>query len=366
LAAIGTIADVASLIGENRALVKRALDYMRGPIYFREGIKKLFNDDMSTITAENISFLVAPRINAAGRLLVNGANIPVELFLETDENRANELARQLSKINTERKLIQSQCYNALKPTIEKQIALGNKILVLYAEDAPSGVVGLLAGNATEEYHRPTIVFSEKNKADGTKTWAGSARSIPEFHILNALEECSEYLETFGGHALAAGMSIAPNEEALIAFRNAINNNCLLTDEDLQPSMYWDIEISEEDVSDSLIKDLKQLEPFGEGCRRPTFKIKLNVLPNGSKLYDTIGETAEHLKLYCNGFTTIGFWMVNRYIEDNQPRTIEALGYVDKKNFKGNEYFQFVMDDYSPYIKDDSELVTDIKDILFNL
>lgn len=366
LAAIGTIADVATLVGENRAIVKRAIEYMRSPLYFRKGIIQLFGNDMSNITAENISFLIAPRINAAGRLLKDGANIPVSLFLETDDIKASELAKELSSINTERKKIQSEHYNNLKPIIEEQIKIGNKVLVLYAPNAPSGIVGLLAGNATEEYHRPTIVFSEKQSADGSMVWAGSARSIPEFHILNALEKCSEHFINFGGHALAAGMSIQPNEEALLKLREALNDVCDLTEEDVQPCIYWDIEISEEDVGDALINDLKQLEPFGEGCRRPTFKIKLNVLPNGCKLYDTIGETAEHLKLFCKGFTAVGFWMVNRYVEENQPRNIEALGYVDKKNFKGNEYFQFVMDDYVVFSKEDTEIVSDIKNILFNL
>lgn len=366
LAAIGTIADVASLVGENRAIVKRAIDYMRSPIYNRKGIIKLFQGDMSTITAENISFLIAPRINAAGRLLENGANIPTALFLEEDDLKAEQMAQELSRINTERKLIQSKCYKELKPVIEEQVSLGNKVLVLFAKDAPSGVVGLLAGNATEEYHRPTIVFSEKNNIDGTKIWTGSARSIEQFHMLSALEECADCLERFGGHALAAGMSIKPEESALLELRKRLNANCTLTDEDVEPCAYWDIEISEEDVGDTLVNDLRNLEPFGEGCRRPTFKINLKVLPNGSKLYDTIGETEEHLKLYCKGFTAVGFWMVSQYVDDNQPRIIEAIGYVDKKVFKGNTYFQFVMDDYHPYIKEDSDIVLDLKDMLFNL
>lgn len=366
LAAIGTIADVASLVGENRAIVKRAIEYMRSPIYSRKGIKKLLDDDISNITAESISFTIAPRINAAGRLLENGADIPVALFLEEDDLESSRLAAELKHINEERKLIQSNCYRELEPVIEEQIALGNKVLVLFAKDAPSGVVGLLAGNATEKYHRPTIVFSEKNNIDGTKIWTGSARSIEEFHILNALEECSDCLVRFGGHALAAGMSIEPNEEALLKLRKALNDNCTLTDEDVEPFLYWDIEISEQDVGDALISDLRKLEPFGEGCRRPTFKVTLKPLPNGSKLYDTVGKTEEHLKLYCNGFTAVGFWMVQKYINDNQPREIEALGYVDKKNFKGNTYFQFVMDDYHPYIKEDSDIVLDLKDLLFNL
>ena len=84
------------------------------------------------------------------------------------------------------------------------------------------------------------------------------------------------------------------------------------------------------------------------------------------MYDTIGETEEHLKLYCKGFTAVGFWMVSQYVDDNQPRIIEAIGYVDKKIFKGNTYFQFVMDDYHPYIKEDSDIVLDLKDMLFNL
>ena len=296
LAAIGTIADVASLVGENRAIVKRAIDYMRSPIYNRKGIIKLFQGDMSTITAENISFLIAPRINAAGRLLENGADIPTALFLEEDDLKAEQMAQELSRINTERKLIQSKCYKELKPVIEEQVSMGNKVLVLFAKDAPSGVVGLLAGNATEEYHRPTIVFSEKNNIDGTKIWTGSARSIEQFHMLSALEECADCLERFGGHALAAGMSIKPEESALLELRKRLNANCTLTDEDVEPCAYWDIEISEEDVGDTLVNDLRNLEPFGEGCRRPTFKINLKVLPNGSKLYDTIGETEEHLKL----------------------------------------------------------------------
>ena len=199
LAAFGTIADVAPLIGENRSIVKRALRKMRSCWYKREGVKALYDGPLDRITAENIAFKIAPCINASGRLDVRGADLPLLLLLEDRPEIAEFLAERLTDCNNRRKSIQKEWCGRMEETALKMIEQGDKVLVLLADGAPSGVVGLVAGNLKEKYNRPTIVFAPKQDSSGKTVWTGSGRSIKGFHLLNALKTCEDFFLAYGGH-----------------------------------------------------------------------------------------------------------------------------------------------------------------------
>lgn len=240
LAAFGTIADVAPLIGENRSIVKRALRQMRSCWYKREGIKALYDGPLDRITAEDIAFKIAPCINASGRLEIRGADLPLLLLLEDRPEIAKFLAERLTDCNNRRKQIQKEWCARMEKTAKEMIERGDKVLVLLADGAPSGVVGLIAGNLKEKYNRPTVVFASKQDGSGRTVWTGSGRSIKGFHLLNALKTCEDLFLAYGGHELAAGMSISESDDVLCELRARLNRAAdYLTEEDLMPVTYWD-------------------------------------------------------------------------------------------------------------------------------
>lgn len=345
LAAFGTIADVAPLIGENRSIVKRALRQMRSCWYKREGVKALYDGPLDRITAEDIAFKIAPCINASGRLDVRGADLPLLLLLEDRPGIAEFLAERLTDCNNRRKSIQKEWCNRMEETALKMIEQGDKVLVLLADGAPSGVVGLVAGNLKEKYNRPTIVFAPKQDSSGKTVWTGSGRSIKGFHLLNALKTCEDFFLAYGGHELAAGMSIPENEEVLSQLRTRLNQVAeYLSETDLMPITYWDTEITEVELTNSLYEELKSLEPFGEGVKKPVFKMRMHLLP---KRHMLMGADKSHLKLFCENYSAVGFSLADKYIRSELPEVIDALGYPCENYFNGKVKQEFMLVDFEP-------------------
>lgn len=354
LAAIGTVADVEILQGENRAIVKRAIALMKKQDYRRAGVRWLMNNNLQHVTAEDIAFRIGPCINACGRLLEKGAEMPLNLLLETNQIYAVQKANAIIEVNEKRKQIQAKCYAEIKAEAEKRIQKGDKVLVLFSKDAPSGIVGLLAGNLKEEYHRPAIVFSKKKDSSGNTVWTGSARSIEAFNMVEALEhvagENDSVFLAYGGHAMAAGMSIRAETRALNILRTSINfyANGILSPEDLEPTLYYDMNLDAQRPNDivKLAVELEELEPYGVGCPRLIFCID-NFVPQsrGSDLFQSLGQTDKHLKLMADGFSVLGFNMLDRYQQDGTPRKISIVGTLSINYFKGGQYVQFSLLDY---------------------
>lgn len=345
LAAIGTIADVAPLIGENRSIVKRALRQMRSCWYTREGIKALYDGPLDRITAEDIAFKIAPCINASGRLEVRGADIPLLLLFEDKPEIAKYLAEKVVYFNDQRKQIQRQWCERMENHAFHMIERGDKVLVLHAEDAPSGVVGLIAGNLKEKFNRPTIVFSTKQDSTGRTVWTGSGRSIEGFHLLNALKTCDDLFLNYGGHELAAGMTLPASNLALYQLRVRLNEAAdYLTEEDLTPVVYWDMEITEAELTTELYDELKTLEPFGEGVRKPVFKMRMHTAP---KRHMVMGADKTHLKLFYEGYSAIGFSLAAKYIQAELPGVIDGLGYPSENYFNGKIKREFMLLDFEP-------------------
>lgn len=343
LAAIGTVGDVAPLVGENRVIVKRAIRYMRSCSYKRFGVMALIGD-MSHITAETIAFRLAPCLNASGRLNQRGAELPLILLLETDRFTAAELAEKLNAENERRKHIQAECYQTARKAAEEQIAKGNKVLVLCEKDAQSGIAGLLAGNLKEEYNRPAIVFCPKKDLNGNMIWTGSARSIECFHILGAITACSEHLVAFGGHSMAAGLSIEASEEKLVGFEKAINEYAaFLNEEYLSPTGLWDLELSQDDINEDLYLEMDALEPFGAGAAKPV--VKLNVTLSENSSHKLMGSGKNHIKLFANGFSLIGFSLAEKYIESGLPQTPTVYGTLARDYYGDEIRNEILMQDF---------------------
>ncbi|MFM8369027.1 MAG: single-stranded-DNA-specific exonuclease RecJ, partial [Chloroflexota bacterium] len=264
LVALGTVADLAPLVGENRVLVKKGLKQMRQTT--RQGLFSLAavaDISLSKVNAGNIGFGLGPRLNAAGRL--KEALAAFELLTTTDVFRAGELAQQLDMQNRERQRITRDMQARAEEMVISEDP--NAYLFFAAhEDFNSGVVGLAASRLTEKYYRPAIVASK-----GDEETRGSCRSIPEFHITDALDQCADLLVRHGGHAAAAGFTVKnENITALVSRLKAIAEE-KLSGSELKPIVTADAEVDLSEMRPEVFeKGLKYLEPTGYGNREASF------------------------------------------------------------------------------------------------
>ncbi len=343
IAAIGTIADVAPLHGENRVIVKRAIQTMRQSTYKRPGVQAILKN-MSKVTAEDIAFGLAPCLNAPGRLSVQGAALSFIMLIEEDAQLAFELARKVAAENERRKTLQASCLAELQAEAERRIAAGDKVLVIAAQNAPSGIAGLLAGNLREVFGRPAIVFCPKTESDGKTYLTGSARSIEAFHILSALEACAQSLVRFGGHKQAAGLTMENDAQTLEQFRREINEYAaFLTEEDLDAPQFWDLELPLQALGDALYAEMETLEPFGAGAPKPTVKTTVSVA--GEEGYRFMGANQQHLKLNAEGLSIVGFSLAKKYVEANLPEEIMVYGNLSYNTYRGETSKQLSMLDF---------------------
>lgn len=283
IAAIGTVADIMKLTGENRAIV--ALGLRDLPNTKNYGLKALMEvaDCTSEMTSMHIGFRIAPRINAAGRM--DAAKQIVELFETGTFEQAREIAQILDSRNKERQKVQQEITE--KALLATENLVDAKFIVVAGEGWHRGVIGLAASRIAERLHRPTIVLSSENGSSH-----GSARSIGNFHLLNALEHCGDLFDQFGGHAAAAGMKLPTDRigdlsKALDAY--AAEH---LTEDDLMPTLNIDARMSAETLGLQVLRELDKFEPFGAGNPKPVF-----VTGGLSVRGETRVMKEKHLKIY---------------------------------------------------------------------
>jgi single-stranded-DNA-specific exonuclease len=290
--AIGTVADVAKLVGENRTIVTLGLKDLanaRNP-----GLRALMEvsgcGDGSGMRAYDLGFRVGPRINAAGRM--DAARAVVELFETKDPEEARRLAEHLDQRNQERKQVQAEIIARAIAELESVNNMGehSHVAVIAGEGWHRGVIGIAASKIAERINRPCVVISIEGEIGH-----GSARSIEAYHLLNGLTDCSDLFEKFGGHSHAAGITI--KADRIDEFRRRLNAHAAarLTDEDLQPRIFVDAELPAEAITFELANQLRALEPFGAGNPRPVFLTR-----NLRVMSEPLVMKEQHLKLRLAG------------------------------------------------------------------
>ncbi len=286
IAAIGTVCDVVDLVDENRIIVSMGLKMLNGTKNL--GLKALIKEigyEGKRIRAGNIGFQIGPCINATGRL--DNASMSVELLMCQDPLRAAELGKELRKLNQER---QTMTDNALEEIIEKiegSELKNDRVLVVYKEELHESLAGILAGRIREKYNRPAYVITKAK--DNAK---GSGRSIEEYDMFQEISKCKDILLGAGGHPMAAGFSL--EVEKISQFRERLNNQCTLTQEDLTYKVNVDDRLELSDITFDLVKGLEMLEPFGKGNGEPRFMVeKVSI----DRIF-LMGQKQEHLKLSC--------------------------------------------------------------------
>lgn len=338
LVAIAIAADIVPITGENRILAKFGLDVINSNP--RPGIKALIqNVKKQKLTITDVVFIIAPRINAAGR--VKHGNYAVELLSEFNLTQAEEFASQIEIFNADRKDLDKQITQEALLQIQTNDENDKFTTVVYQEDWHKGVIGIVASRLIETHYRPTIVFTKS----GDKL-AASARSVKDFDIYNALEASSEFLEQFGGHMYAAGMTL--KEENYEAFKNKFEEIVQQTihPDLLTPEITIDIEINLEDINEKLLRILKQFEPHGPENMSPIFITKgLNDTGYGK----SIGKDEEHLRLYVKqenseGFGAIGFGLAKKKTLTENHRKFDAVYSIDENEWNGNTSIQLRLRD----------------------
>jgi single-stranded-DNA-specific exonuclease len=290
MVAIGTVADVAKLVGENRAIVALGLSDLPHAVNY--GLRALIEiaGCEGEMNAYDLGFRIGPRINAAGRM--DAASAVVDLFNAKDKEEARHLAEHLDTRNRERMEMQREIFNRAVEEFETgaERDAQTHAAIIAGDGWHRGVIGLAASKIAERLNRPCVVIS----FDGD-VGHGSARSIEAYHLFNGLTACRDLLDKFGGHSHAAGLSI--RRERVAEFRRRLNEHAAscLTEDDLTPALRIDAEISAADLSFQLSKDLSLLEPFGAGNPRPVFATRgLRVLAEAQVIKE------QHLKLRVAG------------------------------------------------------------------
>lgn len=339
LAAIATVGDVMDLQGENRIIVKEGLKKLSSTSF--EGLKALIcvnNLEGAEITAYHVGFVVGPCINASGRL--DTAARSLELLLADNMEDAMKLADDLYDLNQSRKAMTEQGKGQAIQSIEENNLGKDRVLVVYLPDCHESLAGIIAGRIREAYNKPVFVLTKG--ADGVK---GSGRSIEAYSMYEELVKCSDLLTQFGGHPMAAGLSM--EEKNVELFRRRLNDNCTLTEQDLIPKIMIDVPMPISYLSKKLTEQLKVLEPFGKGNSKPLFAQK-NLRAVGIRVLGRNRNVAKMLLIDENGIKmdAVYFGEAQEFVDFVQAHdTISVTYYPEINVFQGRENLQVVIKNY---------------------
>lgn len=338
LVAVAIAADIVPINGENRVLAYYGLKVINEAP--RPGIQAIIQHlNKSELSVSDIVFIIAPRINAAGRIK-HGVHA-VELLTEHDVNRVNNIAAEIEEYNTERKDLDQRITEEALEQIHRNKEEDRYTSVVFKDDWHKGVIGIVASRLMETYYRPTLVFTKS----GNKL-AASARSVRGFDVYNALEGCSDYLEQFGGHKYAAGLTML--EEQYNTFKEHFEKLVAETidPEDLTREVEVDSEIRLSDITPRLLRILKQFAPFGPGNRASVF-IAHKVKDSG--FARTVGSDSKHLKLSitqggCTPLNAIGFGLGHKLEKVKNGQSFDVVFSIEENEWNGNKTIQLKLKD----------------------
>ena len=337
-AAIATVGDVMKLQDENRLIVKYGLKKIGSTK--NTGLRKLIeknNLDIANLSAYHIGFVIGPCLNAGGRL--KSAKVALRMLLAEDPERAGEMADELKELNDMRKDMTAKGEAEAIEQVEKQY-MDDKVLVVFLPECHESLAGIIAGRLREHFHKPSFVLTR-----GETTAKGSGRSIEQYHMYQGLCKVSDLLVKFGGHPMAAGLSL--EEKDIDEFRRRLNADAELTEEDFVPKIWIDVPMPFEYVNEKIVQELKDLEPFGQGNEKPLFAQKSLVIRNVRVLgknrnvvkMNLVTETGQPVDglLFADG---------DRFLEEQAGRNmIDMIYYPDVNEYNGTRTLQAVIRNY---------------------
>jgi len=343
LVAIGTVADCVPLLGENRVLAKYGLIVLSKTK--RNGLLEMFKVGRISISEDDmpdthkISFQIAPRINAAGRM--DHASFSYKLMIEKDAIKARDMALEVESKNQSRQKITGEITREVRAIAENMFK-GKKFIFAENEHWPVGLLGLVAGKISDEFNKPTLILQRQEKE-----FVGSLRSIPQINIIETLEKCSKLIIKFGGHAQAAGVRVAHDkiEKFYAKFGQLIEDQ--LAGKDITPQIEIDAEIGADDLNWDLVGQIKKMEPFGEGNEEPVFLARNMIVES----FRIVGNGSKHLKISLRSgdnspkiFDGIGFGMGDKFPNLKNGDCVDIIFNLQEDEWNGNKKIQLKLID----------------------
>lgn len=328
-AAIATVADVMPLIHENRFIVKKGIEAMTGNGKTTGLAALLERCGFDTyITSKDIGFKIAPILNAPGRLVDDGAMVSLrQLVYVGNMDTARLMANNLYEMNETRKEKKAEGLEVLGKIIQDDCMFGESPLCIYAQGLSEGLVGIYAGLLAEEYKTPCFVFTDSEDEGVIK---GSGRTYGGIHIKNMLDQCSDILHKYGGHAEAAGVSVKKENFTKMKERFFEVMGEIKINED----NYYDLDVSAKDVP-ALLEELAKYAPYGEGNPEPVFHISdYELMPTAQGFARAIGKNGEHLKLFNSYANGIAFGMAKKFEDMGSPRYLQVYCNLSYNYFRG--------------------------------
>ena len=339
--AIATVGDVMDLTGENRIFVKQGLEMLKRTQNL--GLKALLECtkvNVDRLSAYHIGFVIGPCLNASGRL--DTAKRALDLLRAKTQRDADMLAGDLKALNDSRKDLTAQAVEEAIALVEESELKSDRVLVIYLPNCHESLAGIVAGRVRERYYKPTFVLTKAE--DGIK---GSGRSIDSYHMYEELNNCKELLTKFGGHKLAAGLSL--EESNLDEFRRMLNQKSSLTEDDLTPKISIDMQMPLSYVSEELIDQLELLEPFGKGNTKPIFVEKdlsvLNtrVLGKNQNVLKMLVQDIQGTRMEALYFGDIP--KILAYFEERKGANMAFTYYPTVSEYQGNKNLQIIVQNY---------------------
>ncbi len=337
LVAVSIASDIVPITGENRVLAHIGLKQLNDAP--RTGLKEIIREaDIShTLTIEDVVFKIGPRINAAGRMETGSK--AVELLVSDDPRLAASISKEINCYNIERRSIdRSITTEAMRMISDDQRLRNSKTTVLFNPQWKKGVIGIVASRLIETYYRPTVILTESN---GFAT--GSARSVQGYDLYQAIEACSDLLESFGGHMYAAGLTLKKENIEPFTERFEQYVNSTITEDQLSPSIFIDAELSFTEINEEFYQVLSQFQPYGPENMSPIF-VSYNVFETGSGRM--VGSSGEHLKLDLfqdsgsfRSIPAIAFGQANHFEYIKQGKPFDVCYSVEMNEFRGNRNLQ---------------------------
>lgn len=337
-AAIATVGDVMKLQDENRLIVKYGLKKIGSTK--NTGLRMLVeknNLDINNLSAYHIGFVIGPCLNAGGRL--KSAKVALRMLLEQDPDRVSGLADELKELNDVRKDMTAKGETEAIEQVER-FYMSDKVLVVFLPECHESLAGIIAGRLREHFHKPSFVLTR-----GEQSAKGSGRSIEAYHMYQGLCEVSDLLVKFGGHPMAAGLSI--EESDIDEFRRRLNENAKLTEDDFVPQIWIDVPMPFEYVNEKIVDELKGLEPFGQGNEKPLFAQKSLTIRN----VRVLGKNRNVVKMNLvtntgHPFDGLLFADGDRFLEEQTGQnTIDMIYYPDVNEYKGTRTLQAIIKNY---------------------
>ena len=337
-AAIATVGDVMKLQDENRLIVKYGLKKIGSTK--NTGLRMLVeknNLDINNLSAYHIGFVIGPCLNAGGRL--KSAKVALRMLLEQDPDRVSGLADELKELNDVRKDMTAKGETEAIEQVER-FYMSDKVLVVFLPECHESLAGIIAGRLREHFHKPSFVLTR-----GEQSAKGSGRSIEAYHMYQGLCEVSDLLVKFGGHPMAAGLSI--EESDIDEFRRRLNENAKLTEDDFVPQIWIDVPMPFEYVNEKIVDELKGLEPFGQGNEKPLFAQKSLTIRN----VRVLGKNRNVVKMNLvtntgHPFDGLLFADGDLFLEEQTGQnTIDTIYYPDVNEYNGTRTLQAIIKNY---------------------